>query len=66
MNREKRGIRWEIELLESEEFIGTIGFNAWSPKHKRAEIGYELHPHYWKKGTQPKRFQKMQFDCPYR
>ncbi|GAE05308.1 acetyltransferase, GNAT family [Paenibacillus sp. JCM 10914] len=30
--------------------IGTIGFNAWSPKHKRAEIGYELHPSYWHQG----------------
>lgn len=30
--------------------IGTVGFNAWSPKHKRAEIGYELHPEYWRKG----------------
>ncbi|RFB13565.1 N-acetyltransferase [Bacillus sp. HNG] len=47
---EKRGIRWGIELKEREGLIGTIGFNAWSPKHKRAEIGYELHPQYWRKG----------------
>lgn len=48
--KEKRGIRWGIELKEKEGLIGTIGFNAWSPKHKRAEIGYELHPLYWRKG----------------
>ncbi|THE14087.1 N-acetyltransferase [Bacillus timonensis] len=48
--KEKRGIRWGIELKEREGLIGTIGFNAWSPKHKRAEIGYELHPQYWRKG----------------
>lgn len=48
--KEKRGIRWGIELIETEELIGTIGFNAWSPKHKRAEIGYELQPQYWRKG----------------
>lgn len=48
--REKRGIRWGIELKGKEGLIGTIGFNAWSPKHKRAEIGYELHPHYWRFG----------------
>ena len=48
--KEKRGIRWGIELKVNKELIGTIGFNAWSPKHKRAEIGYELHPHYWRKG----------------
>ncbi|MDR4889634.1 GNAT family protein [Fredinandcohnia sp. QZ13] len=48
--KEKRGIRWGIELKEREGLIGTIGFNAWSPKHKRAEIGYELHPQYWRQG----------------
>ncbi|WP_099361550.1 GNAT family N-acetyltransferase [Fredinandcohnia onubensis] len=48
--KEKRGIRWGIELIENEVLIGTIGFNAWSLKHKRAEIGYELQPQYWRKG----------------
>lgn len=47
---EKRGIRWGIERIGTKGIIGTIGFNAWSPKHKRAEIGYEIHPDYWKKG----------------
>jgi [ribosomal protein S5]-alanine N-acetyltransferase len=48
--KEKRGIRWGIEIKGKKGIIGTIGFNAWSPKHKRAEIGYELHPEYWRKG----------------
>ncbi|EZP76902.1 N-acetyltransferase [Parageobacillus genomosp. 1] len=48
--KEKRGIRWGIEIKGKKGIIGTIGFNAWSPKHKRAEIGYELHPKYWRKG----------------
>lgn len=47
---EKRGIRWGIEIKGEQGLIGTIGFNAWSPKHKRAEIGYELHPDYWRQG----------------
>jgi [ribosomal protein S5]-alanine N-acetyltransferase len=47
---EKRGIRWGIERKETKGIIGTIGFNAWSPKHKRAEVGYEIHPSYWRKG----------------
>ncbi len=47
---EKRGIRWGIERKGTQEIIGTIGFNAWLPKHKRAEIGYEIHPKYWRKG----------------
>lgn len=46
----KRGIRWGIEIKGNKGIIGTIGFNAWSPKHKRAEIGYEIHPDYWRKG----------------
>lgn len=48
--REKRGIRWGIERKGSEGIIGTIGFNNWSPNYKRAEIGYELHPDFWRKG----------------
>ena len=48
--KEKRGIRWGIEVKERPGIIGTIGFNAWSPKHKRAEIGYEIHPEHWRKG----------------
>ena len=47
---EKRGIRWGIEIKGLQGIIGTIGFNAWSPKHKRAEIGYEIHPDHWRKG----------------
>ncbi|MDN4608551.1 GNAT family N-acetyltransferase [Sporosarcina highlanderae] len=47
---EKRGIRWGIERKETKGIIGTIGFNAWLPKHKRAEIGYEIHPQQWRKG----------------
>jgi [ribosomal protein S5]-alanine N-acetyltransferase len=48
--KEKRGVRWGIELKGYQGIIGTIGFNAWSPKHKRAEIGYEIHPEHWGMG----------------
>ncbi|MGE1015812.1 GNAT family N-acetyltransferase [Bacillus wiedmannii] len=47
---DKRGIRWGIVTKTENEFIGTIGFHAWSPQHKRTEIGYEIHPDYWRKG----------------
>ncbi|WP_141432200.1 GNAT family N-acetyltransferase [Bacillus sp. 03113] len=46
----KRGIRWGIERKGTKGIIGTVGFNAWLPKHKRAEIGYEIHPDHWRKG----------------
>jgi len=48
--KEKKGMRWGIEIKGHQGIIGTIGFNAWSPKHKRAEIGYEIHPEYWRNG----------------
>lgn len=48
--KEKRGIRWGIERKGTKGIIGTIGFNQWSPKHKRAEIGYEINANYWRKG----------------
>lgn len=47
---EKKGMRWGIERKGKKGLIGTIGFNAWAPKHKRAEIGYEIHPDHWRKG----------------
>lgn len=47
---EKKGIRWGIECRETNELIGTIGYHLWSPRHKRAEIGYDLHPDHWGKG----------------
>lgn len=47
---EKRGIRWGIERKDAKGLIGTIGFNAWSTKHRRAEIGYEINPAYWRRG----------------
>ena len=48
--RENKGVRWAIERKGEPGLIGTIGFHAWSAKHRRAEIGYEIHPDYWRKG----------------
>ncbi|WP_393959388.1 GNAT family N-acetyltransferase [Priestia megaterium] len=48
--RNQKGIRWGIERLDTGELIGTVGFNQWNQKHKRAEIGYELHPQHWGHG----------------
>ncbi|RFU68006.1 N-acetyltransferase [Peribacillus saganii] len=46
----KRGIRWGIIHKQTDQFIGTVGINNWSSPNKRAEIGYELHPHFWRNG----------------
>ncbi|WP_397538813.1 GNAT family N-acetyltransferase [Rummeliibacillus pycnus] len=48
--KEKRGIKWGIELKETNGIIGTIGFQDWSSEHKRAEVAYALLPEYWGKG----------------
>lgn len=48
--KEKSGIRWAIRLKETNEFIGTCGFNAWNPKMKNATLGYDLLPKYWGMG----------------
>jgi [ribosomal protein S5]-alanine N-acetyltransferase len=49
-SEQNRGYRWGIVLKETNTFIGTIGFHTYIPTHKRAEVGYELHPTYWNKG----------------
>jgi ribosomal-protein-alanine N-acetyltransferase len=47
---EKRGIRWGIKLKENQRIIGTVGLNGLHLPNKRTEIGYELHPSFWKMG----------------
>ncbi|WP_155590823.1 GNAT family N-acetyltransferase [Lysinibacillus cavernae] len=54
----KRGIRWGIERKDTNEVIGTIGFHLWLAAHKRAEIGYEIHPDYWRQGYTKEAVQK--------
>ncbi len=48
--QDRRGIRWGIKLKDQKGLIGTIGFNLWSPIHRRAEIGYEIHSDFWNQG----------------
>ena len=44
------GITWAITLKNKPKLIGNIGFWRMQKEHYRAEIGYVLHPHYWRKG----------------
>ncbi len=48
--RNKRSFYWAIALKETNQLIGTAGFNTISPSHLRAEISYDLDPAYWGKG----------------
>ncbi len=48
--REKSGIRWAITLKPAHTMIGSCGFHLYAPCHRRAEVGYELHSGYWRRG----------------
>ncbi|SGZ03939.1 Acetyltransferase, GNAT family protein [Moritella viscosa] len=48
--KENSGIRWAIRLKETNELIGTCGFNTWDHKMKNAVLGYDLLPKYWGMG----------------
>lgn len=45
------GIMWGITLKEQpRRLIGNIGYWRLVKEHYRAEVGYMLHPSFWKKG----------------
>ncbi len=44
------GIGWAISLKENPKMIGSVSFHRIDKAHYRAEIGYMLHPEYWRKG----------------
>ncbi|TGB04433.1 GNAT family N-acetyltransferase [Halobacillus salinus] len=46
----QQAIRWGLIEKESKAFIGTIGLNRLQLLGKKAEIGYEVHPDYWRRG----------------
>ncbi|WP_306464356.1 GNAT family N-acetyltransferase [Sporosarcina koreensis] len=43
-------MRWAIIRKEDNRFVGTIGLNNLSKGMKRAEIGFEMHPDFWRTG----------------
>ncbi len=45
-----RGTRWGMILKETNMFVGTIGLNQLNLLGKKAEVGFELHPSYWRRG----------------
>jgi ribosomal-protein-alanine N-acetyltransferase len=47
----KIGIRWGIVKQNSDDrIIGSCGYYNISKNHFSCEIGYELHPKYWRQG----------------
>ena len=43
-------IAWAITLHGKPEMIGNISYHRVEREHHRAEIGYMLHPQYWRQG----------------
>jgi ribosomal-protein-alanine N-acetyltransferase len=43
-------IIWGIELKATGKLIGTIAYHRLDKPHYRAELGYMIHPDYWRKG----------------
>ncbi len=47
----KTGIRWALRLKDNmDKVIGSIGFFNLNPPNGFAEIGYDLHEGYWRRG----------------
>lgn len=47
---QKEGLNWVIVDKESQTMIGYAGIWRLDRDHCRGEIGYSLHPDYWRKG----------------
>ncbi len=54
------GIYWAIALKESNQIIGSVGFNSISCIHQSAEIGYDLNPKFWNQGIMSQTIIKIQ------
>ena len=48
--REQFAIRWAITLAGERRLIGTCGYNGLDAGNRRAEIGYDLAPAFWRQG----------------
>lgn len=48
--KQRRSIYWAIALKETNQCIGTCGFNVFTTTHARGELSYDLAKEYWGKG----------------
>ena len=53
------GITWGITLKGKNKIIGYIGFWNMKAAHFRIEIGYMLHPDYWRQGLMSEALQTI-------
>lgn len=50
----KQSVFWAIADTQTNQLMGTIGFNNWNISSRRAEISYDLRSKYWRKGIMTK------------
>jgi len=53
LSQEKRAIRYSIIELESNQIIGSCGYNSIDFENAKVEIGYDISKAYWGKGYAP-------------
>lgn len=53
LGKENKASRWTITLKDTDDVIGSCGFNTLDFENERAEIGYDLGYRYWGKGFAP-------------
>ncbi len=46
----KQSVFWAISEENTDNLIGTIGYNSWNLHNRRAEISYDLMSEYWRQG----------------
>jgi [ribosomal protein S5]-alanine N-acetyltransferase len=57
--QENNSITWGIALQGHSSLIGTIGYWRMQKQHHRAEIGYMLHPHFYRQGIMQEAMQTV-------
>jgi [ribosomal protein S5]-alanine N-acetyltransferase len=50
LHASRKGCAWIIEANASETVLGAIRFNHFDRRCKVGEVGYELHPDFWRRG----------------
>ena len=54
-----QNINWVIELKETKQFVGTIGYYRSKPEHYRSEVGYMIQKQYEGKGYTTEALQEV-------
>jgi ribosomal-protein-alanine N-acetyltransferase len=50
----KQSVFWAVADANTNQMIGTVGYNSWNIHNCRAEISYDLKRQYWRKGIMSK------------